>query len=119
MTTMFLIIGAPLWIPLVLVAFIVAVSLYISVWGPLLALGIAVIALFLCGAFFAFAVVIMLMKGTILSAIIYAGLGLFSVGIGLFGIIGCVYAAKGLAKLTAWSFRRMGNALAKKREEQV
>ena len=51
MTTMLLIIGAPLWIPLVLVAFIVAVSLYISVWGLLLALGIAVIALFLCGAF--------------------------------------------------------------------
>lgn len=92
--------GSPVWLPLLIAAFAVILSLYISVWSVIISLWSVFVSLvacglggILCGVGFAF------------SANVYSGLfiiaaGLVCAGLSIFVFFGCKAATKGLLWLT-------------------
>ena len=113
-----LIIGFPVWAPLLLALGVCAFSLYIALWSVVLALGAVDVALFLAVIAGLLAIGITMIKGSMLSAIIYFGVTLVLIGLALLGLIGCFYASKGLAALFAAIFRSIKKKLISKNEKE-
>ena len=95
-----LILGFPLWFPLLIAAFAVVLSLYIALWSIMisiyavdLALGLSAIA----GMVMAF---VYLFQGNVPSAIFMFGAALICGGLAVLLFIGCVALTKGVFKLT-------------------
>ena len=83
----------------------------LALWAVDAALFLAVIAGLL-------AIGITMIKGSMLSAIIYFGVTLVLIGLALLGLIGCFYASKGLAALFAAIFRSIKKKLISKNEKE-
>ena len=113
-----LIIGFPVWAPLLLGLGITAFSLYIALWSIVLAFWAVDAALFLAVIAGLLAIGITMIKGSMLSAIIYFGVTLVLIGLALLGLIGCFYASKGLAALFAAIFRSIKKKLISKNEKE-
>ena len=113
-----LIIGFPVWTPLLLGLGITAFSLYIALWSIVLAFWAVDAALFLAVIAGLLAIGITMIKGSMLSAIIYFGVTLVLIGLTLLGLIGCFYASKGLAALFAAIFRSIKKKLISKNEKE-
>ena len=113
-----LIIGFPVWAPLLLGLGITAFSLYIALWSIVLAFWAVDAALFLAVIAGLLAIGITMIKGSMLSAMIYFGITLILIGLALFGLIGCFYASKGLAALFAAIFRSIKKKLISKNEKE-
>ena len=95
-----LILGAPLWIPLLIAAFAVLFSLYIVLWSLMIALW-AVDVAFIASALAGIAGgCIMLIKGESLSALMGFGIGMIMAGLSIFLFFGCKAATKGTVVLT-------------------
>ena len=95
-----LIIGFPIWFPLLISAVAVLFSVWISLWAVIISFYAILAALF--GAAFGgiVASAIMLTFGNPLSGLFLLGCSLASLGIGLLWIFVCKYATKGLVWLT-------------------
>ncbi len=95
-----LILGAPLWIPLLISAFFVILSVYVSLWAIVSSLWSVPVSL---GAT-AFAALLSApacgIIGGIWFCLTYLGIGFILVSLSIFSGFGCVYATKGLAFLT-------------------
>lgn len=113
-----LIIGFPVWAPLLLGLGITAFSLYIALWSIVLVFWAVDAALFLAVIAGLLAIGITMIKGSMLSAMIYFGITLILIGLALFGLIGCFYASKGLAALFAAIFRSIKKKLISKNEKE-
>lgn len=113
-----LIIGFPVWAPLLLGLGITAFSLYIALWSIVLAFWAVDAALFLAVIAGLLAIGITMIKGSMLSAIIYFGVTLVLIGLALLGLIGCFYASKGLAALFAAIFKSIKKKLISKNEKE-
>ena len=93
-------VGSPVWAPLAIAAFAVLIALFAVLWAvvgalwsvpaALVAIGIAGLAL--PAVYFA--------MGNIIGGIAIAGMGLFSFGLAIFSVFGCLNATKGSAILT-------------------
>lgn len=95
-----LVLGAPLWIPLVISVFSVALSIYISWWSVIISLWAVFGSLVGCGAgavLFGGGVAV---GGNITAGIAMVGLGLVSAGLSIFMFYGCNAATKGTVLLT-------------------
>lgn len=95
-----IIIGFPLWFPLLIAAGAVVFSLYVVVWSLIISLwavelGAAVSAL---GAVAAGAVHLFL--GNTLPGLAMIGAGIFGAGLSVFLFFGCLAASKGILRLT-------------------
>lgn len=112
-----LVLGFPVWAPLLLALGIGAFSLYIALWSVVLALWAVDAALFVSVIAGLLAIGITMVKGSMLSAIIYFGATLVLIGLALLGLIGCFYASKGLAALFAAIFRSIKKKLISKNEK--
>jgi len=100
LSIIFLILGSPIWLSLLIAAFAVGFSLYVSLWSVILSLwavfGSVIVTGFagiLCG-------IIFVSLGKTLSGIALIGAGAVCTGLSVFLFFGCRAATKGAAVMT-------------------
>ena len=108
-TTLLLILGSPVWVPLLIAAFVVGLSLYISLWAIVISLWAVEVSLWACtlggiasGVFFA-------LSGNVTASIALIGCGSVCAGLSIFLFYGCKAAARGtvlVAKNTILAAKR-------------
>ncbi len=96
----FLVLGSPIWLSLVIAVFSVILSLYISLWAVIISLWAVFASLVGCafggiagGVVFAF-------YSNIFTGIAMAGAGIVSAGLSIFMFFGCKAVTKGILLLT-------------------
>ena len=112
----FLVLGSPIWLSLLVAFFSVVLSLYISVWSVIISLWsvfASVIGCAICG--------IVVGVGYMLGKKIFAGLALFAagivcVGLSVFLFYGCKLATKGIISLTKITALAVKKSFVKKEE---
>ena len=95
-----LLLGAPLWFPLLIAGAAILLSIYAVIWAVMITLWAVDVAI---GATSLGAVVIgvvILVQGSVLPGIAMFGSALFCAGLTIFGCFGCIAATKGIAILT-------------------
>ena len=113
-----LVLGAPLWLPLLLAAFAVLLSLYIVLWLLVLCLWATAVSLAV-GSLGACAIAVLYMAGgRTLAGLAALGAGVFCAGLSLFLILGCIAATKGVCRLTKTIALRVKNACMRKEAAQ-
>lgn len=95
-----LVLGFPLWFPLLLAAFAVLLSVYVVLWSLILSLWAAELSL-AASALGALAVgILSLFRGDLSNGLLAIGAGLFLAGFSVFLFFGCKAATKGAVVLT-------------------
>ena len=95
-----LILGFPLWFPLLIAALAVCFSYYITIWSLIIALWsvfIAFVASFLSGIT---AAGMFLFQSNPIPALAVFGAGIMCAGLAVFAFFGCIAATKGILLLT-------------------
>lgn len=95
-----LVLGSPVWLPLLLAALAVFAALYVVLWSVLLVLWSVCLAFAVCGAACVAAGVWFIIKGNVMQGLAAVGAGLFCAGLAIFLFFGCKAATKGVWKLT-------------------
>ena len=98
--------GSPLWLSLVIAAFAVIFSLYISLWAIIISFWAVFSSLIGCGFGGVIAGIIFAGSGNVLSGIAMLAAGMICAGLSVFMFYGCKAATKGCLiltkKLAAW-----------------
>ncbi|MCQ2418950.1 MAG: DUF1700 domain-containing protein [Clostridia bacterium] len=95
-----LILGSPLWLPLLLAAAAVILAVYVCLWAIIVSLWSAFLS-FVVSAFAGIAAgIVLLFRGDGLNALAMIGVGLVCAGLSVFLFYGCKAATKGILKLT-------------------
>ena len=113
-----LVLGSPIWISILIGVFAVIFALYVVLWSAIAsfwAVAVAFIGVAL-GSFATFGV--FLFFGNTMQGIAMLGMGLFSVGLAIFGIMGSIGATKGCALLTGKSVIWI-TSLFKRKEKEI
>lgn len=95
-----LILGAPLWVPLLVAAASVVLSLYITLWAVVGSLWSIPVSLAACALTGCVGMIPFLFTGKWIAALLWCGIGLASAGLAIFAVFGCAAATKGAALLT-------------------
>lgn len=95
-----LVLGFPLWFPLLAAAFAVVLSLYISLWAVVLSLWSVFASLVCCALAGSIAGIGFILVGNGLTGGAMIGMGIFCTGLSIFAFFGCKAATKGTAVLT-------------------
>lgn len=95
-----IILGSPLWLPLLIAAFAVILSLYIVIWSLIISLWAVELSLLACAVAGLVGAVVFALKGNAPVAVASAGLCLLSAGLSVFMFYFCLFASKGILKLT-------------------
>ena len=111
-------VGAPVWLPLMLAAFVVFLSLYVVIWSVVISfwavfasVAVSSLACILLGA-------VLIVSERVYLGIAAIGAGLFCAGLSIFIFFGCAAATKGTAYLTKKIIIGIKNSFVKKEEEQ-
>ncbi len=99
--------GAPLWLPLLIAAFAVTLSLYISLWAVVISLWAVFVSLVVSGVAVIASGAVLAVGGKGVTAIALIGAGLVSIGLSIFLFYGCKYATKGSAAFITLISRRI------------
>lgn len=91
-----LIIGFPLWFPLLLAGVIVLAAFYISFWALIASLWITEVSLGIAVVAGVASSLLWLFQGLGWTGMFMLSTGLFAAGLGIFGYYGCIYATKAL-----------------------
>ena len=95
-----LVLGSPLWLPLIIAAFAVLLSVYAVVWALLISLWAVEVSLAACAVSgVAFGAVYGIVGGGSVG-IALLGAGIFCVGLSVFLFFGCTAATRGVVRLT-------------------
>lgn len=111
-----LILGFPLWFPLLISAVAVVFSLYVVIWSlvvSLWAIGAALAGVGIGGIAAGIAVMV---NGSVMSGLALIGLAIASVGLSIFMFFGCREVTKGTAWLTKLPFAIIKKNRAKREE---
>ncbi len=95
-----LVLGFPLWFPLLLAAFAVLLSVYIVLWSLILCLWAAELALAVSALGAVAAGILSLFRGDSSNGLLAIGAGLALAGLSVFLFFGCKAASKGAVVLT-------------------
>ena len=95
-----IILGFPLWFPLLIAAAAVAFSLYIVVWSLILSLWAVELSIGASALGAILAGIVQFFLGNALPGFAALGAGLFLAGASVFLFFGCIAATKGILKLT-------------------
>lgn len=95
-----LVLGAPIWLSLLIAAFAVTLSLYISLWSVIISLWAVFGALVGCGFGAVVAGIVLICTGHGLSAVAVIGAGFVCDGLAIFLFYGCKAASGGTVMLT-------------------
>ena len=95
-----IVLGFPVWLPLLIAAFAVILSLYLTLWALVISLWAVFVSLAACGlaGIIAGALYAILVKP--IDGILLVAAGLVCSGLAIFAFIGCKAATKGTARLT-------------------
>lgn len=95
-----LILGAPLWIPLLFVAASVIFAMYIVIWSLIVALWAIEVAFIACSFAGIVSGFVCIFSGSSLSMVAMIGAGMVCAGLSIFLFFGCKGATKGIFMLT-------------------
>lgn len=111
-----LILGFPLWFPLLIAAGAVIFSLYAVIWSLIISLWAVEISLWgvALGGFVAAAA--FFLRGTPAAGVLTLGAGLFSAGLSIFVFFGCVAASKGVVRATGKAIQAIKRRLTRKEQ---
>ena len=113
-----LILGFPLWFPLLIAFAAVMFSLYIVIWSLLISLWAVEVSLWAGALGGVAAFVICLVRGDTLTGFAFLAAGLVCAGLSVFLFLGCVEASKGVIRLTKTIARWIKTLFIKKENEQ-
>ena len=94
-----IVLGFPVWFPLLVAGAAVALALYIVLWALVVCLWAVLLAFAVCFAGGIALAVVYAVRGFGMPAVAMAGAALFAAGVSIFVFHGCVAASKGAAKL--------------------
>lgn len=94
-----LIIGFPLWFPLLMAGLIILFAFYITFWAAIVSLWATELALGVSAVAGVVSLPFLLAQGSVWAGIAMLSGGLFAAGLSVFGWYGCIYATKGLWQL--------------------
>ena len=95
-----IIVGSPLWFPLVIGFGATVFGIYVAIWSVVFAFWVVSVSLGVSTIACVIAFVSMIVKGSILSAVIYFGATLLLCGATILGLIASFYVSKGLILAT-------------------
>ena len=98
--TVLLILGSPVWLPLLIAAFAVILSLYAVLWSLVISLFAVFASLFASGIGGVFSGILFLFGENPLSGVAVIGVALFCLGLSVPLFFGCVSATKACVRLT-------------------
>ena len=113
-----IILGAPIWLSLLIAAFSVLLSVWVAVFSVIVSLwavAVSLVAMLLGGIA---AGVVVIVKGGVWQGIALFGAGLACAGIGILLFIGCLYTVKGIVFLTKELAVGIKKAFIRKEEER-
>lgn len=105
----FLAVGSPIWLSLLIAAFAVVISLYAALWSVIVSLWSAFASVAVCAPAGVLAGVLFLCNGSVTPGIAMIAAGLVCAGLAIFLFYGCKAATKGavwLTKLLPLSIKR-------------
>lgn len=103
-------VGSPLWIPLLLSAIVIALSLYISIWAVVVSLWAVFVAFIGVAIGGVVACVALICQGKVLEGLAILGIGLACAGLSILAFFACKAASKGsvaLAKIAVRGVKRI------------
>jgi len=95
------------WVPLAIVFFAAALSIYVAIWAVIIAFWAVVLAFFASGLGCLALSVYLLITMYPATALLSVGVGLFVIGLGLLSFFGVLAISKGLFKLTKLFFNKI------------
>jgi uncharacterized membrane protein len=95
-----IVLGFPVWFPLLAAAFAIALSVYAVLWSLVISLWAIDLALAACAIGGIVAAVVLFTRGRAAEALAMLAAALVSAGLAIFGFFACKAAAKGLVALT-------------------
>lgn len=109
-----LILGIPVWVPLIAAAFVVSVALYASMWAVMIALWACFAALaVVCPSLLALGI-LQIVRAEAITGIALIGASIVCAGLTVFAFYGCLALSKLIIKFTVWLFKHIRCAFAKK-----
>lgn len=102
-----LVLGLPIWLPLVLSFFAVVFAMYCVIWAVIISLWAVVFSLVLGGFASIVSSLVILLSAHPLSALLVIGVGFVCIGLGLLSFFGAYLASKGLFDLTKLFVRKI------------
>lgn len=111
-----LVLGAPVWVPLLMAAVAVVLSLYISLWAIAISLWAVFVSLVAVGVSGIASGVGFMIQGETLSGVAMIGAGVLCVGLGIFMFFGCRAATRGLCGLAEKTLKRIKRCFIRKEE---
>ena len=100
-----LIVGFPIWLPLLISAFAIVFSVYVSLWAVVISLYATDLALAGCALGSLVGAIMMFVGGQPASALLFLGAMLVLAGLSVLLFLGCNAAAKGACKLGKLTLR--------------
>lgn len=98
--TVLIVLGFPLWLPLLIAVFATVFSVYVCIWAVILSLWAVEVSLWVCAVCGFAAAVIFFIRGFVLQALAILGASIFLAGFSVLFFIICKGFSKGIIKLT-------------------
>lgn len=111
-----LVLGSPIWFSLALAAFVVIISLYISLWAVVGSLWALPVSLIVCPFSIAVAGVMFIGSGNLFGGLALIGSVFICIGLAIFSFLGCRELTKGAVWLTKKGALGLKNIFAKKED---
>lgn len=111
-----LVLGAPIWISLLISLFAVILSLYVSLWSVIISLWAVFVSVIACAIGGIIAGIIFAVFSSNLTGIAMIGAGIVCGGLAIFAFFGCRAASKGMLLLTKRIAIGIKNCFVKKGE---
>lgn len=99
--------GSPIWVPLLLAAFSIFLSLYVVLWSGIIILWAAFASVLTCGLFGVAGGAYLSIENRDLSGLAVIGAGIACTGLSIFLFFGCNATTKGILRLTKKIARRI------------
>lgn len=114
----FLVLGSPIWLSLLIALFAVVFSLYVSLWAVIISLWAVFGSLIASAVGVVLAGIILAINGKAFSGVALISAGLVIGGLSIFAFYGCEFATKGIVIFTKKTAVLIKNRFVKKEEAQ-
>ncbi len=113
-----LLLGSPLWVPMVLAVLALFFGAYVLLWAAVAVLYAIDLSAFACGAAGVFSILPFALSGNLLQGIFLLGVGLIGIGVGLLFLFVCNKVAVLILHGSKWLLLRVKHAFVGKGEQK-